>query len=134
MHRDFLYAEDMQVCRVQQGDLTETYELLEVLEEQKEMKELLYDCAMNPAQTNYAFIAKVMDQIIGAFVITKDVNLDYYVSHFHVQDHVLVSEQERKGHTRLIYSCVNPIFERATRFILKEMLRLTQKTCLYFEI
>ena len=62
MHRDFLYAEDMQVCRVQQGDLTETYELLEVLEEQKEMKELLYDCAMNPAQTNYAFVAKVMDQ------------------------------------------------------------------------
>jgi hypothetical protein len=29
---------------------------------------------------------------------------------------------------------MNPIFERTTRSILKELLRLTQKTCLYFEI
>jgi len=25
-----------------------------------------------------------MDQIIGAFVLSKDVNLEYYTAHFHV--------------------------------------------------
>lgn len=98
------------------------------------MQELLHDCAINPASTNFGFVAKIMDQVIGAFIITKDVNLEYYISHFHLQDHILVSEQERKSHTRLVYSCVNPIFEKSTRFILKEILRLTQKTCLYFEV
>jgi len=34
----------------------------------------------------------------------------------------------------LIYSCINPIFEKTTRSVLKELLRLTQKTCLYFEV
>lgn len=92
MHRDFLYADDMIVQRIQQPDLEDTYDLIQGLEEEQQMKDLLYDCALNPAQTNYAFVAKVMDQIIGAFVITKDVNLDYYVSHFHVQDHILISE------------------------------------------
>jgi hypothetical protein len=66
--------------------------------------------------------------------MSKDVNLDYYVSHFHVQDHVLIGEQERKAHSRLIHSCINPIFEKSTRFMLKELLRLTMKTCLYFEV
>ena len=31
-------------------------------------------------------LAKVFDQVIGAFVMSKDVNLEYYISHFHVQD------------------------------------------------
>jgi hypothetical protein len=44
----------------------------------------LYDCAVNPTATNYAFVAKVYDEIIGAFVISKDVNLEYYISHFHI--------------------------------------------------
>jgi hypothetical protein len=85
----------------------------------------LYDCAVNPAATNYGFVAKVFDQVIGAFVISKDVNLEYYISHFHIQDQILIAEQDRKSHARLVHSCVNPIFERATRSILKELLRLT---------
>jgi hypothetical protein len=27
-----------------------------------------------------------MDNVIGAFLISKDVNLEYYKSHFHIQD------------------------------------------------
>lgn len=34
----------------------------------------------------------------------------------------------------MIYSIVNPIFERSTRFLLKEILRLAGKTALYFEV
>jgi hypothetical protein len=51
-----------------------------------------------------------------------------------VQDQILIAEQDRKSHSRLIFSCINPIFEKGTRNILKELLRLTQKTCLYFEV
>jgi hypothetical protein len=98
------------------------------------MYEALYECAINPAATNYAFVARVFDQVIGAFVMSKDVNLEYYISHFHIQDQILIAEQDRKSHSRLIHSCVNPIFEKSTRTILKELLRLTQKTCLYFEV
>ena len=46
----------------------------------------------------------------------------------------MIAEQDRKSHSRLVHCCVNPIFEKATRSILKELLRLTQKTCLYFEV
>jgi len=45
-----------------------------------------------------------------------------------------MGEHERKGHARLVYSVVNPIFEKSTRFLLKEVLRLSGKTCLFFEV
>ena len=134
MHRDFLYDQDMTVQRITQTELEAAQDLIAPLDESKAMNSALYECAVNPAAINYGFVAKVFDQIIGAFVISKDVNLEYYISHFHVQDQILIAEQDRKSHTRLIHSCVNPIFEKATRNILKELLRLTQKTCMYFEV
>jgi hypothetical protein len=45
-----------------------------------------------------------------------------------------MGEHERKGHARLVYSIVNPIFEKSTRFLIKEVLRLSGKTCLFFEV
>jgi len=45
-----------------------------------------------------------------------------------------MSEHERKGHGKLRFCIVNPIFEKSTRFLLKEVLRLSGKTCLYFEV
>lgn len=45
-----------------------------------------------------------------------------------------MAEHERGGHARLIYSLINPIFQKSARFMLKELLRLAGKTSLYFEI
>ena len=50
------------------------------------MANSLYDCAVNPSSRNFGFVAKVHDEIVGAFVVSKDVNLEYYISHFHIQD------------------------------------------------
>lgn len=68
------------------------------------------------------------------YVVSKSVNLDYYVSHFCIQDHILLSEHSTAKHTKLLHSVLNPLFEKSTRFILKEILRLSNKTCLYFEV
>ena len=39
MHRDFLFAEDMQVHRIQQADLDEVYDLICGLDEEDDMKQ-----------------------------------------------------------------------------------------------
>lgn len=68
------------------------------------------------------------------YVVSKTVNLDYYVSHFCVQDHIILKEHPKPFHTKLMHSILNPLFYKSTRFILREILRLTGKTCLYFEV
>ena len=94
----------------------------------------MYEAIINPDSSNLAFVARIDDEVIGAFVLAKDVNLEYYRSHFHIQDSILLNEHERKAHTRLIYAVINPIFDKSIRFILKELLRLSANTCMYFEI
>lgn len=104
------------------------------MEDKKGAFDSLYEATVNPDSPNLSFVCKIQDDVIGAFLLAKDVNLDYYKSHFHIQDSILLGEHERKGHTRLLFSIINPIFERCTRFILKELMRLSANTCLYFEI
>lgn len=86
MHRDSLLDQDMYVQRIVNDDLDAVHELVSCLDESKKMYDGLYDCAINPTSTNYGFVAKVHDEVVGAFVISKDVNLEFYISHFHVQD------------------------------------------------
>lgn len=82
----------MYVQRITSEDLTESTELISSLAESKHMKDMLYDCAVNPTSTNYGFVAKVMNDIVGCFIISKDVNLEFYISHFHIQDQILIAE------------------------------------------
>lgn len=35
---------------------------------------------------NLAFCARIDGTVIATFIISKDINLEYYISHFHIQD------------------------------------------------
>jgi hypothetical protein len=39
---------------------------------------------MNPDAPWLSFTAKIGENVIAAFQISKDVNLEYYKSHFHI--------------------------------------------------
>ena len=70
--------------RLTDDDLRDANDLISNLDERSEFYSALYDTTNNAATTNYAFVAKVMNVVVGAFVVSKDVNLDYYISHFHI--------------------------------------------------
>jgi hypothetical protein len=134
IHRDSLFEEDVEVRRASVGDIEQIRDILDNSEDREALMEKFYEATINPDSPNLSFVCKIYEDVIGAFLLAKDVNLEYYKSHFHIQDAVLLNEHERKAHTKLIFSIINPIFERSTRFILKELLRLSGNTCMYFEI
>jgi hypothetical protein len=115
-------------------DLDMIKDLIEDLDDKKQIYDSVYEATVNPDSPYIGFVARIDEEVVGVFVLAKDINLDYYKSHFHIQDSILLGEHERKAHTRLLYSVINPIFEKATRYIMKELLILTANTCLYFEI
>lgn len=134
IHRDALYEEDVHVHRARDEDLQGVKDLLDTTDDKQASYDLLYEATMNPDSSNLSFVCKIGSDVIGAFLLAKDVNLEYYKSHFHIQDSILLTEHERKAHTRLIFSVMNPIFESSTRFVLKELMRLSANSCMYFEI
>jgi len=138
IHRDYLLEQDIEVTRTTPEDYKQISELLfsnpTVTFDSPELTMGMFKQATSADSPWIAFSARVEDSVVAAFLISKDVNLEYYVSHFHVQDQILMGEHDRKGHSRLVYSIINPIFEKSTRFLMKELLRLSDKTSLYFEI
>lgn len=115
------------------SDLEKIKELIENLDDKGAIYEAAHEATHNPDSPYLSFVSRIDDEVVGIFILAKDVNLDYYKSHFHIQDSILLNEHERKAHTRLLYSVINPIFEKSTRYIIKELLRLSANTCLYFE-
>ena len=138
LHRDQLYEQDITITRTVETDFEQIKALIESSgtagQQTQETLDLIQNATNSFSAGNLSFTARIDDTVIATFLISKDVNLEYYISHFHIQNQILLSEHERKGHCRLVYSSINPIYERSTRFFLKEVLRLSGKTCLYFEV
>jgi hypothetical protein len=84
IHRDSLYEEDLEVRRASSGDIERIRDLLEVTEDREALMEKFYEATINPDSPNLSFVCKIYDDVIGAFLLAKDVNLDYYKSHFHI--------------------------------------------------
>lgn len=47
---------------------------------------------------------------------------------------MILSEHPRHGFSKILYAILNPIFSKYTRYILKELMRLANKSCLFFEV
>jgi hypothetical protein len=105
IHRDQLYEQDLTVLSSNLEDLEHIKALIVSsgfdTDRTKLLMSQMTEAMNNPDDLAYCFTAKILDNVIGAFLISKDVNLEYYKSHFHIQDQLLLSEHDRKGHCRL---------------------------------
>lgn len=57
------------------------------------------EAILNNASKRMAFSIFCDEHLIGMYVVSKNVHLDYYVSHFCVQDHMILSEHPKPYHT-----------------------------------
>lgn len=116
LHRDSLLDIETVVRRATVDDIEDIHALTASLDNKEKVNDDVYNSIISPDTINQAYVAKILNTVIGVFVITKDVNLEYYKSHFHIQDCILLPEHDRRGHTRVVHSIINPIYERNTRF------------------
>jgi hypothetical protein len=90
LHRDQLYEQDMSVTRTTKADLDQIKVLIESSETDSntsnEIMKQITNAATSFASPNLSFCARIDSTVIATFMISKDVNLDYYISHFHIQD------------------------------------------------
>ena len=142
MHRSMLQYKDIKVRLADLQDLDQAEYLLQVLagdsQENQHLSDLMAtmkDSIITPEESAYrTFAAKCQGEVIGLFVVSTDVNLEYYRSHFKIEEFVHMNVHERTDHTRILYSLINPVFLRCQRLILTDILRLMSKTCLYMEV
>uniref|UniRef100_A0A8C3BTE3 Cilia and flagella associated protein 61 n=1 Tax=Cairina moschata TaxID=8855 RepID=A0A8C3BTE3_CAIMO len=81
-----------------------------------------------------AFIAEVLDQIVGISVIRDEMDIEYIRSHYNIEDFIHFNQHEQEEHGHLNHFALNPIFHHYTKHFLKEILRLAHKSSLYYPI
>ncbi|XP_065845247.1 cilia- and flagella-associated protein 61-like isoform X2 [Oscarella lobularis] len=80
------------------------------------------------------FVAECQTQIIGVFVVRQERNIEYIRSHYNVEGFVYYAHHRREEHARLHHFVLNPVFGHYTKHVLKELLRLSRKSCMYYPI
>ncbi|XP_040467757.1 cilia- and flagella-associated protein 61 isoform X2 [Falco naumanni] len=81
-----------------------------------------------------AFIAEVLDQIVGISVIRDEMDIEYIQSHYNIEDFINFNHHQQEEHGHLCHFVLNPIFHHYTKHFLKEILRLAHKSSLYYPI
>ncbi|EAR95092.1 hypothetical protein TTHERM_00641200 (macronuclear) [Tetrahymena thermophila SB210] len=133
-HKDCLLSNTLFIRKSKLEDMQYVAPLFSNLINKQQIYDDTLEAITQTASRKVAFSVFCDQSLIGIYVVSKNVNLDYYISHFCVQDHIILKEHPMTCHTKLIHTALNPLFTKNTRFILKEILRLMNKTCMYFEV
>ncbi|MGH0137710.1 UNVERIFIED_CONTAM: hypothetical protein FKN15_036573 [Acipenser sinensis] len=81
-----------------------------------------------------AFVAEVLHQIVGIAIIRNEEDITYIRSHFNIEDFIYFSHHRQEEHGQIFHFVLNPIFQHNTKHFLKEILRLSDKSCLYYPV
>ncbi|XP_071403684.1 cilia- and flagella-associated protein 61 [Pithys albifrons albifrons] len=81
-----------------------------------------------------AFIAEVSDQIVGVCVIRDEMDIEYVRAQYNTEDFINYNYYQAEEHGHLCHFVLNPVFYRYTKHFLKEILRLSHKSALYYPI
>ncbi|XP_063155997.1 cilia- and flagella-associated protein 61 [Candoia aspera] len=81
-----------------------------------------------------AFVAEVLSQIVGISVLRNEMDIEYIRSHYNIEDFIYFSHYQQEEHGHLYHFAVNPIFHHYAKHFMKEILRLSYKSCLYYPI
>ncbi|NXC01281.1 CFA61 protein, partial [Orthonyx spaldingii] len=81
-----------------------------------------------------AFVAEVLDQIVGVAVTRDEMDIEYIRSHYNIEDFIHFNHHQQEEHGHLCHFVLNPIFHHYSKYFLKEILRLAHKTALYYPI
>ncbi|XP_056099351.1 cilia- and flagella-associated protein 61 [Rhinichthys klamathensis goyatoka] len=79
-----------------------------------------------------AFVAQVEGRVIGLIIIRDEEDIEFIRANFDVERFMYFSHQQREEHGRLCHFLLNLVFQQHTKYILKEVLRLAHKSCLYY--
>ncbi|NWW04112.1 CFA61 protein, partial [Oreocharis arfaki] len=81
-----------------------------------------------------AFVAEVLDQIVGVSVTRDEMDIEYIQAHYNIEDFINFNHHQQEEHGHLCHFVLNPAFHHYTKYFLKEILRLGHKSSLYYPI
>ena len=144
LHRDGLLAPEVRVTRALESHLGQLEPMLAALPNGHEVAEAVVaalDKNNTPLTKNpqmSAFVATCREQVLGVIVLTRKgcdkSGVRWMKSAYRLDDYVVYNQHDHTEQAHITHYVINPIFSRCTRFVLRETMRLYNKTCLYYRV
>ena len=72
--------------------------------------------------------------MVGVAITRREEDIEYIRSHYNVEDFIYFNHHRRDEHGHLHHFALNPVFLHQTKHFLKEVLRQSHHTCLYYPV
>ncbi|XP_071962157.1 cilia- and flagella-associated protein 61-like [Antedon mediterranea] len=81
-----------------------------------------------------AFVGECEGQIVSIAITRSEEDIEYVRSHYNIEDFIYYNHHRRDEHAHLYHFTMNPIFQHYTKHMLKEVLRQSHRSCLYYPV
>ncbi|XP_064406630.1 cilia- and flagella-associated protein 61-like isoform X3 [Halichondria panicea] len=81
-----------------------------------------------------ALVAEVDSQLVALAVLREKEDMEYICSHYNIEDFIYYNYHEPRQHSHLHHLVLNPAFSPHAKHFLKEILRLSNSSCLYYHL
>jgi hypothetical protein len=136
IHRESLMISLLQIEFSTPQDLIDSAYLFEQVDPVTAGRNYLmaHESINNPNSKFTCVTAKIKNSCIGIFLISNEVNISYYDSHFNIRDLSNLDKISKYLQGRIIFYLCHKNFSQYTKILLKEITRLVNKVTLYFEL
>lgn len=80
------------------------------------------------------FVAQVLGRVVGVAVIRQEEDIEYLRANYNIEDFIIYNQHRREEHAHLNHLALIPIFSFLTKYFIREILRKSSKTSLYYPI
>ena len=81
-----------------------------------------------------AFVAESLGRVVGVAVVRQEEDIDYLRAHYQIEDFILFNHHRREEHAHINHFALTPVFSFLTKLFMREIMRISGKTCLYYPI
>ena len=80
------------------------------------------------------YVAVVAEQVVGVSIVRAEEDIEYIRSHYNIEDFIYFNHHGRTEHAHLHHFALNPIFNHFSKHFMKEILRKSHKTSMYYPV
>lgn len=135
LHRESLLITLIKAEYSSREDLEQSVYLFENIgKDSSYLYQICLEAISRPDCKFYCVSLKINSSIVGICLISKEVNIDYYDSHFNVREFINLDKLSKYFHGRILFFSLHKHFVQFTKIAFKEIIRLLNKFSLYFEL